>query len=212
MGFLLLLGISFTILIIYFIYSSYFIQIIIFKSKKKEIIKQIRNSVKGIYLKEGYFSINNKVIDQNKFNHLTNKEKLKFGTCYDIVYFKTENTNWELFFNLIRDGTKYVEVLNIRSFSTHNHIKSEGNIEKNLSRLNIFTNSHYLSQILENTEIYDTIEWLIKNNTDLMLINYNRLHFKTQHETKLKESKILEKIKAINQIKNKIYKKGILEY
>jgi len=131
------------------------------------------------------------------------------------VKFKTEDANWELFFHLVKDSSVFSEILNIRVFPKHNHIKSVGNAERDYSRLNIFTNNQYLSRILESSNIFDDLNWLIKNHGDIVLVNHNSIHFKAFIDSKddsLNSKLALEMIHAINEIKNKVYKPGILEY
>ncbi len=210
--------IFFTIVIIIFIlfliYYSHFSQVIIHKKNKKEFIQRLKNKVKGIQISKGYFAISHKIITENEFKLLTRTQKLKYSSCYNIIIFKTEHAHWELFFHLIKDGTFYSQILNLRVFPIKNHIKTEGNIEKNYTRLNIFTNSRYLSAILESSELTPLLKWLIKNNGDILLVNHTNLHFKAflNSTTNLNIDDGMNMIKTMNEIRNKIYKKGILEY
>ena len=214
MGFLILMIIFIVLFVLFLIYSSYFSQIFIHERRKKDYIDRFRRKVKGIYLSKGYFATSHKIISKKEFKSLSNTQKSNYGSCYNAVKFKTDNAEWELFFHLVKDGTFFSEILNIRVFPNQNYIKSEGNVEKNYSRINIFTNSMYLSNLLESKEMYETLEWLIKNNGDILLISQNGLHFKAflDHNEKLNTDETLDIIKVINNIKNKIYRKEILEY
>ena len=108
---------------------------------------------------------------------------------------------------------KFSEIMTFRVFPKHNHIKSEGNIEKNYSKLNIFTNNRYLTKILEKNETDNALNWLIRHNGDILIVFHNNLHFKAFLKgNKLSTKRALEMINALDIIKSEIYKKDVLEY
>ena len=114
---------------------------------------------------------------------------------------------------MVKEGVRFSEIMNLRVFPKFNLIKSEGNVEKNYSRLNVFTNNRYLTAILETRDVDENLKILLKNNGDILLISHNNLHYKTFMSSQdLTIEKIMDIIKAINHIKNKIYKDDVLEY
>lgn len=198
----------------YLIYNSYYFNIILHKKKlKNSFLTSFCDSVKGTFSESGYFAISHPVVPKNEFSSFSNRHKMSFSKCYSIVKFKTTDANWELFFHLIKEDSKFSEVLTIRVFPKTYRIKSEGNVEKNYSRLNIFTNNRYLTHILEMTETRDSLKWLIRYNGDILLVSGNNLHFKAfLSNGDLSAQRVLDMVKSMNSIKDKIFKKDVLEY
>ncbi|MCA9459163.1 MAG: hypothetical protein KC550_01295, partial [Nanoarchaeota archaeon] len=165
---------------IYVFYTSYFFQMNIHKKKTKMLfIDKFVESVKGIYISKAYFAVSHRIVHVKSFKSFSNRQKVQFGMCYNVVTFKTPDANWELFFHLVKQSTlKYDEILTLRVFPINNRIKSEGNVEKTYSKLNIFTNNRYLTGILESNEVTDLLKWLIRCDEDILLISPNNLHFK----------------------------------
>lgn len=180
---------------------------------KSSYIDDFVFNVKGIFMSKGYFANSHKVISPQNFKALSNKEKTSFHSCYNIVKFNTSDVHWELFFYLISEGVSYREVMAIRAFPKRNRIKSEGNVEKNYSRLNIYTNNRYLTGILETGEVQDSLKWLIRQNDDILLISHNSLYFKAfLNKSNISINRTLDMIKAINIIQKNIYKDDVIEY
>ncbi|MFW6008990.1 MAG: hypothetical protein ACOC16_01385 [Nanoarchaeota archaeon] len=201
------------IVIIYLIYKSYYFQFFYHKYRiKNDFIKSFQEIVKGKYYSDAYFGPSHKIISVHEYKSMSNKHKMNFSKCYNIITFKTPDIKWELYFYLIKDGMSFSEIFNLRAFPKDYKIKSEGNVEKSYSRINIFTNNRYLTKVLEK-QIYDDLEWLIRHNGDSLLISYNNLHFKASLKSeKLTKTRTLDMIKAMNNIKSGIYKKDLLEY
>jgi len=214
MVFLVLLGTFIILFILYLVYSSYFFQLILFKHLNKDLVEDIILNVGGNILNEGYFSSHNHVLDIKNFNKLLKSEKLKYDFCYNIIRFNTENASWEIFFHLVKINNKYSQIMSIRTFSKFNHIKSEGNIDMNHSRLNILTNNRYFSELLERGQVNHILCEIISKNLDTMVINYNSIHFKTilDDENIFDIDRIITLIDYIKLIKNNVYKPGVLEY
>jgi hypothetical protein len=198
----------------YFIYVSYSFQSYLFRTTlKKSFIKEFSSSVKGEFMKKGFFATNHKIISENEHKTYLRRHKLSFSPCYNIIRFKTPSAHWELFFHLVKEGQKYSEIMSLRVFPNQYHIRSEGNVEKNYSRLNIFTNNRYLTTILESGETKDYLKWLIRHNEDILLISHNNLHFKAFVDSKkLTVKRVLDMVKSLHVIKNKIYRKDVIEY
>lgn len=177
-------------------------------------IDKFVESVKGIYISKAYFAVSHRIVHVKSFKSFSNRQKVQFGMCYNVVTFKTPDANWELFFHLVKQSTlKYDEILTLRVFPINNRIKSEGNVEKTYSKLNIFTNNRYLTGILESNEVTDLLKWLIRCDEDILLISPNNLHFKAFLKNgKFSSTRAMDMIKAMNSIKNKIYKDNVLEY
>ena len=92
MGFLTFLIIFLILFVLYLIYSSHFSQILIRKRIKKDFINRLKRKVKGVYLSNGYFAASHKIITQKEFNSFSNKDKLKYSSCYNVIKFKTEES------------------------------------------------------------------------------------------------------------------------
>ncbi len=208
-GIILVLG-----LVGYFFYVSFYFQTILYKLKlKKNFRYEFLAAVKGEFLNDAYFATSHKIVTPREHNTFFQRHKASFSKCHNTIRFKTSDASWELFFHLVKDGQVFNEQMSIRVFPIKNRIKSEGNVEKNYSRLNIFTNNRYLTQILENPENKDYLKWLIRHNEDILLISHNNLHFKAFMDTKkLTVKRTLDMIKAMNVLKNKIYKDDVIEY
>jgi len=214
MNYLDLFLLLFFTFIIYLFYNAYFFQLYLHKYRlKSSFVNNFKNSVKGTFHDEGYFAMSHPFVSKEEFKSFSNRHKISFSKCYNMVLFKTSDANWELFFHLIKEGTVYSEIMTIRVFPKYLRIKSEGNIEKNYSRLNIFTNNRYLTSILESHASTDYLKWLIRHNGDILLVSHNNLHFKAfLTDKKLSEQRALDMIKALNGIKDLVYRKDVLEY
>jgi hypothetical protein len=201
------------IVILFMLYCSYTFQFFLHRYKiKKGFLEDFRKLVKGKYVSEAYFCPSHKIISLQEYRSLSNRQKVNFSECYNVIRFKTIDIDWELYFNLIRDGMSFAEVLNLRAFPKDYKIKSEGNAEMNCSMVNIFTNNRYLTKVLE-VDVKLDIEYLIKKGGDNLFITYNNLHYKSfLDSSKISKSRVMDMIKSINSIKSKVYKKDILEY
>jgi len=201
-------------ILIYTFYTNYFFQEYLHKKKiKSQILGDFIDSVKGEYIEKAYFAASHKLVSISQFKSFSNSHKLLFSKCYSIVKFKTQDADWELYFHLVKESGKYSEILNIRVFPKFYKLKSEGNVEKNYSRLNIFTNNRYLTGVLESPEVNDYLKWLIRHNGDILLVSNNNLHFKAfLTNKKLNSNRIMDMIKAINGIKSSVFRKEVIEY
>lgn len=180
---------------------------------KSIFLNEFVNSVKGEFFASAHFASSHKLVSNAEFRSFSNTHKLVFSKCFNVVKFKTADANWELFFHLVKEGGKFSEILNVRVFPKHIKIRSEGNVEKNYSRLNIFTNNRYLTSVLESQITNDFLKWLIRHNGDILLISHNNLHFKAFLMAKnLNVSRSMDMVKAMNGIKTEIYKLNTLEY
>lgn len=200
--------------VIYVLYFSYNFQTFIHKRNFKSfLINDFIGSVKGNFISSAYFASSHKIASKKEYNSFSIKHKLSFNNCYNIVNFKTVDADWELFFYLVKDGMKFGEILSIRCFPKTLKIKSEGNVEKNYSRLNTFTNNRYLTGVLETKQVNEYLKWLIRQNGDILLISNNNLHFKVfLNSKKISKTRLLDMVKAINGIKNQIYKEDNISY
>ncbi len=214
MNFLGILLSVFAIISIFIFYQSYYVQFLLNSFKvNNHFLRHFTHTVKGSYVRKGYFTSHNKVILDREYKRLGKKERLNYSKCFNIVKFQLENTKCELFFYLIKEGLSYTQVLNLRVFIPHEHlIKSEGNVEKNYGRVNIFTNNHYLTRILE-TKGQDCLNWLIRYNGDILFISSNNLHFKAFNTGgKMSLSRSMDILKAVNVLRKEIYSKDVMEY
>lgn len=202
------------LVIIYVFFSSSSLQFYLNQRKlKKTLIDEILKNVKGDFHKKGYFAVSHKIIKPEEFNSYSTKHKLPFTICYNVITFRTQEASFEFFFHVVKDGIRFSEIMNIRVFPKENKIRSEGNIEKNYSRINIFTNNKYLTTLLETHEVQDNLKWLLRKNGDILLIHPNNLHYKVfLKPSELTSQRFLDMVKALNHIKTKVYKENILEY
>lgn len=199
--------------VLYLGYSSYSFQVFLRKFLvKKSFVFDFLDKVKGIFISSGYYALSYKILSSKEYSKLKKRYKIEYGGCYNVVKFKTTDANWELFFYLVREGIKFKDILVIRAFPTGVILKSEGNVEKLHSRLNLYSNNRYLTHILEENSTQQTLNWLLRSNSDVLQIFNNNLHYKITLENRLSSERVLEMIKALNIIKGKIYKKGLLEY
>jgi len=201
------------IVLILFLYNTYFFQFFMHKMKiKKTFLEDFRKSTRGRFIDQAYFAPSHKIISNREFNSFTNKQKMNFSKCYNVITFKTGDVEWELFFHIIKEGLKFTEVLNLRAFPINASIKSEGNVERNYSRVNVFTNNHYLTNVLE-VGVNNDVLWLMRYDGDMLLISCNNLHFKAVVDCKkISLSRAMDMVKALNGIKQGIYRKDIIEY
>lgn len=202
------------LVIIYIFYSSYYLQFHLKKRKLKlNLVKEILKNVKGDFYDKGYFAQSHKIIKLEEYRSLSTRHKLPFSMCYNLITFRTADANFEFFFYMVKDGVKFSEIMNLRVFPKYNLIKSEGNVEKNYSRLNTFTNNRYLTAILETPDAENNLKVLLRVNGDILLLSHNNLHYKTfMNSSELNVELLMDMIKSMNHIKNKIYKDNVLEY
>lgn len=203
-------------LLCYVIYSSYSFQIWYNRRKlERNFLESFREQVKGIYYKSGHFSPTNKVIFEDEYSNLSNSQKANYSQCYDVITFKTPDSQWELFFYIVKEGMVFTEFLSIRTFPLNSKIKSEANIEKNYSRVNILANNRYLANILESEEVRDTLKWILRETGDNMYVYNNNISFRALidgQKEKIPVSRVMDMVKSINGIKNKIYKRDVMGY
>ncbi len=201
------------IILFYFLYTSHFFQFYMHRYRvKSSFLNEFKGSVKGKFTKVAYFAPSHKIISKSEYNSLPNREKVNFSKCYNVITFKSTDVYWELYFHLVKEEITFIEVFNLRAFPIEYKIKSEGNVEKSYSRLNVFTNNHYLTEILEG-KANNNLKWLIRKNGDILLIGSNNLHYKAFLDSKkMTHERALDMVKAMNGIKHDIYKKDVLEY
>lgn len=88
-------------------------------------------------------------------------------------------------------------------------------LKKNYSRLNIFTNNRYLTQVLETQEARNLLSSMIENNSDIMHITHNNIHLKIFMDKKTggpELQKIMNIVRSMNQLKTMIFKEDVIEY
>ncbi len=213
MVFLILFVVLIISLGIYLIYTNYFFQFHLHKLKiKNDFLEVFLSSVKGNYISEAYFASSHRIIPKIEYKIYSNREKIHFTKCYNVITFKTDDANWEFYFYLIKEGIRYVEVMSIRVFPKKNKIRSEGNVEKTFSRLSFFTNNRYLTQILEIPQVNSHLLKILVNNGDILLINHNSLQLKIFNYKNFDSKKIMDLIKSIHFVKNHIFKDDVIEY
>lgn len=214
MSFVFFLLLFFLFLLLYLLYSSFSVQSFVRRKKiLRSLVYPFKEKVKGFYIPKGFFAVGHRVVSFSKYDSYTVRNKRLFTNCFNVVTFKTEHSNWELFFYLIKDGPKFNEIMTIRVFPKGKRIRSEGNVEKNYGKLNIYTNNRYLTSILEEPTNRDYLKWLLRYNEDILLISHNNLHFKAFIEpSKLSISRLMDIIKALNAIEKSIYKEDTIEY
>lgn len=179
MSLLTVIGIFCIIFAMYIFFTSYTFQKLRYQRRiKKGFLNEFVTLVKGEYVSSAYFATSHPVISKTEFKSSSTKHKIQFTQCYNVVLFKTEDADWELFFYLVKEGLVYSQIMALRMFPKHTHIKSEGNVEKTYGRLNIFTNNRYLTGILEENETMDYLRWLIRYNDDILYVLPNNLHYK----------------------------------
>lgn len=202
------------IVIAYFLYLNFDVQVFLHRRKlRSSFIKSFTKEVNGKFYKRAFFAKNHKIVSKKEHNIYYARHKASFNTCYNCVTFKTQDASWELFFYLIKDGPVYSEIMSIRVFPNKVRIKSQGNVERTLSRVNVLTNNRYLTDLLEDEKSQEYLSWLLRKNDDNLLISHNTLHFKSFIKSKkMSVKKTLNSVKAINALKNIIYKKGVIEY
>ncbi len=210
----IILALFLIIIVSYIAYTSYSIQLFFHKQRLKNfLLKTILNKLKGKYISQAYFASSHKTIPPSQFKTLSNKQKTHFSHCYNLIKFKTSDSNWELFFHLVKEGTVYNEILNLRVFPITAKIRSEANIEKSFGKLNIFANNKYLADTLEIKSIKEVLSNLLDHSEDIILISHNCIHYKTFSDPNmLNENKLMEIIKELNHVKNKIYKENTFNY
>lgn len=202
------------VFLIFALYNSFTFQIFLRKIRvRKLFLDEFVQSVRGSYFGNGYFALSHQIILEKEYKTLNNRQKKNYAVCYNVVKFKTVDANWELFFHLVKEGVIFSEIMTIRVFPKHERIHSEGNIEKNYSRLNIFTNNQYLSSILESSVVRERIDNLLRNDNDILLVLHNNLHYKIYvGKSLIGSERGLELVKDLNYIRSKVYTKGLIGY
>ena len=206
----LIIGGTFILLLILFYLSQSFWAISFYRRKfgYSNIVFELKEQVKGKIIKKGYFSQNQEILKPNAFKNLRISDQKKYSQCYNILKFQTENSNWELFFYIVKEGFTYSEILSIRSFPKYKIISQEASVERVNGHISIFSSSRILCEVLEEKDSINAFEWIIRTNTDSFLIQNNNLTFKIFCTDKtVTQKKILDYIKVINHIKNKVFKK-----
>ena len=202
-------------LITFSVFTSYSFQILIRKKKIKKIfLDDFTSKVKGTSYDHGYFTNGHRLIFEDEYKHLPNSRKINYTMCYDIISFKTSEADWELFFHLVKEGLSFTQIITIRSFSKYHGIKSEATIEKTYSRLNILANNRYLANILETPDIKDSFKWLLRKTADSVYVSHRDISFRGIVDSKnmMSKDRAMDMVKSLNHIKNKIYRKNVIEY
>ncbi|MFT4244013.1 MAG: hypothetical protein ACMXYB_00995 [Candidatus Woesearchaeota archaeon] len=210
----IIIGIVFILLLVLFYHSQSFWIVSFYRRKfgYSNIIFEIKEDVKGRIIEKGYFSQNQEILIPNAFKNLRISEQRKYSQCYNILKFQTENSNWELFFYIVKEGFTYNEILSIRTFPKYKIISQEASVERVNGYISIFSSSRFLCEILEEKDSINAFEWIIRTNTDSFLIQNNNLTFKLFCTKKtINQKKILDYIKVINHIKNKVFEKENLK-
>jgi hypothetical protein len=199
---------------VFILYNSYFFQSLLkqFISKNK-FSNEFKERVKGKYYSKGHYNADFEFLSSRDYIQLKRRNKVEYRSCYNAVSFKTVDSVWELFFVLERDGIRYKEKLILRCFPYNMRIKSEGTAEKSLSRLHVFSNNRYLSGIIEGAELSEIFESILKYNGDIIHIYNNNLSCKLNFNYKeISVDDVMSMINKIHTVKNKVYRRGIMEY
>lgn len=198
---------------LYLFYNSYYFQVLLRKHRSKNnFVNEFRERVKGKFYGKGYFNTHSEFITSGEYVSLKKRSKVDYRSCYNAVSFRTPDADWEMFFVLERDGIKYREQVILRAFPHHMRIKSEGTAEKSLSRLSVYSNNKYLSGIIESSDMHDMFHTILKENGDIMHIYHNNLYTNLIVNPHVTVDFAMEVIKDMNIIKNKVYRRGIMEY
>ena len=177
------------------------------------LIHQLQEELNATYSKVGYFAQNSKIITPHAYKNLSNKYKVQYTQCYNILKFKTQEVEWEIYLYLVREGFVYNEILIIRAFPKNKILSKESSIERIRGHISIFSNSRYLSEVLEDKNMVSKFEWLIRNDSDSLLILSNNIMFKAFSDNKIMNSqKILNILKIIQNVKKKVFDKDTLKF
>lgn len=215
MDLMLLIPILFISLVLYIIFTSYTFQVFLHKSKyKKKFLNEFAPKVKGKYYEEAFYSETGPIILRYEFKGLPKREQVNLFKCYNVVTFRTPDANWELFFSLVKEGIFFKEVMMVRVFPLQKRIRSEASIEKTHSLVNVLANNRYLSEVLEDAELKDTFKWLLRKNRDMLHIMHNNMNYKIMigEGKKITVSRLLDIVRSLHTIKNRIYRREVLEY
>lgn len=178
-----------------------------------KLFYQLQEELNATYSKVGYFTQGSKTITPYAYKNLSNKYKVQYTQCYNILKFKSKEVEWEIFLYLVREGFVYNEILIVRAFPTNKMISRESNIERIRGHISIFSNSRYLSEILEHKDMISRFEWLIRNDSDSLLILSNNIMFKGFSDNKIMDvKKILNTLKIIQNIKKKVFDKDTVKF
>lgn len=172
----------------------------------------LSTKLKGNYQSKGYFAHNHEIISKLAYKNLPSRDKINFSNCYDIVKFKTQGCNWEIFSYLIKEGFVYTEVVMVRCFP-NKRITQEASVERVRSHISIFSSNRYLAEVLEDKHLVSGFEWLIRKDSDSLLIQNNCIIFKMFSDEKMmKEDKITNILKVIQRVKKEVYDKDTLTF
>ena len=159
----------------------------------------------------GYFAQGHSVISPLSYKNLGNSSKSNFSFCYNIISFKGQGCRWEIFSYIIKEGLSYGEVVCIRCFPDR-IISQEASIERVRGLVSIFSSSRFLSEILEQKYLMSGFEWLIRKDSDSLLIHNNSIVFKTFSDEKImKVDKMMRILKVMQTIKKEVFDKKTLK-
>ena len=177
-----------------------------------KFFKHLCEKLKGKLQREGYFAQNHEVISPLAFKNLPNRSKYNFSSCYNVIKFKTQNCNWEILSYLVKEGYSYNEMVMIRCFP-EKLISQEATVERIRSHISIFSSSRHLAEVLEDKQLVSGFEWLIRKETDSLLIQHNCIVFKMFSEIKvMKEDKIMTCLKVMQRVKKEVFDKQTLKF
>lgn len=207
---------SFFILLLasFFIAQSYYLYFWYRKNfGYSALFEQLQNELNATYSQSGYFAQGSKIITPHAYKNLSNRYKIQYTQCYNILKFKTKDTSWEVFLYLVKEGFVYNEILIVRAFPSNKIISKEASIERIRGQISIFSNSRYLSEILEEKEMLSKFEWLVRNDSDSFLLLSNNIMFKAFSDNKVMNSqKIFNILKVIQNVKKRVFDKDTLKF
>lgn len=171
-----------------------------------KLFVELKKELNGNLSSTGYFAQGNKVISKYAYKNLPNSLKMKYTQCYNVLSFKTQDSNWEIFLYLVKEGFVYNEILIIRCFPKDVILQHESSVERVRGHISIFSTSRYLSEVLEEKHLISKFEWLIRNDSDTLLILSNNLVFKSFSNPKVMNTqKILNILKVSQAVKKQVY-------
>ena len=197
----------------YILFNSYFVQVRFRKYiSRKSFVLDFRDRVKGRFHSEGHYNIHSDFLTSVEYKKLKRRTRVDYRSCYDAILFKTQDADWELFFVLERHGIKYKERVILRAFPYHLRIKSEGTVERSMSQLNMYSNNRYLSGVIEGPEMNGLFHDILKVHSDILHIYENNLFCNLKFRDDLTVDFLMEVVSKMHVIRNKVYRKGIMEY
>ena len=210
----ILLGIVVVAAIAYFLFINFNFQIFLHQKKiSSAFLKEFTKKVNGTYYKKAYFAKEHKIVSPKEYNSFNSRHKSSFSHCYNCITFSTQETHWELFFTLIKDNSVFSEIMYLRAFPKKVKLRSQANVERTFSRISVLANNKYLNDILDSSQVQEYISWLLQKDGEVLIVSQNALYFKSLVESrKMSVDKTMNSVKAMNAIKDRVYRKGILEY